>query len=69
MSDLVKTCCEDWASGVAAIDGPIILQTHRSGGAYQFQGKAFRFCPWCGTDRLRLIVDAFNNFDPFKLKK
>lgn len=67
MNETDKRCCADWAPGIEAINGPIILQTHRSGGAYQYSGKAFRYCPWCGTDRLRLFVDAFNNFDPAKL--
>lgn len=35
------------------INGPIVLQSVRSGGAYQYDGKPFVFCPWCGK---RVIV-------------
>ena len=43
------TCsCPDWASGTEAINGPIIEKAVRSGLTWQFTGKKFRFCPWCG---------------------
>lgn len=40
--------CPDWAPNIKKVDGPIALQAVRSGGAYQYDGKPFKFCPWCG---------------------
>lgn len=45
--------CPDWEPGIRKIDGPIALQAVRTGGAYQYDGKPFRFCPWCGQ-RLKM---------------
>lgn len=46
--------CPDWAPQINIVNGPIILQSVRSGGAYKYPGKQFLFCPWCGT---RLVED------------
>ena len=47
-----KPCCDLWEPGCDAINGPIVLQTIRSGHAYQFDSKyTFKFCPWCGKKR------------------
>lgn len=43
----VKCDCQDWKGNIGKVNAPIILQSVRSGGAYQFDGKAFVFCPWC----------------------
>ena len=38
-------CCEDWRQGIEELSGmATMLYVH--GGRYQ--GKQFRFCPWCG---------------------
>lgn len=52
MSDSDFVCCNMWKPGMEAINGPIITQTVRSGGAYQFDQK-YRviYCPWCGAKR------------------
>lgn len=44
----VACCCEEWRVNLPKINKPIILQTVRSGGQYQFDGAPFRYCPWCG---------------------
>jgi hypothetical protein len=45
----MKTCtCKDWQPGVEKINAYISLQFARSGGATQYTGKPFNFCPWCG---------------------
>jgi hypothetical protein len=44
-------CCNDWRAGIPLINGPIALQTIRSGGRYQYRLKPFAFCPWCGAKR------------------
>ena len=42
--------CKDWKPNIDKINAPITLQTLRSGGAYQFDGEPFHFCPWCGKE-------------------
>jgi hypothetical protein len=51
--------CPDWEPQIAKINGPISLQSVRSGGAYQYDGKQFVFCPWCGS-RLKLRCHQCN---------
>lgn len=51
--------CSDWEPQIAKINGPISLQSVRSGGAYQYDGKQFIFCPWCGS-RLKLRCHQCN---------
>ena len=41
--------CDDFAPNVEHINGPIILQSIRSGNTYQYPGKKFIYCPWCGS--------------------
>lgn len=41
--------CVEWRENLPKINGPIMLQSARSGGAYQHSGVPFRFCPWCGA--------------------
>jgi hypothetical protein len=41
--------CPDWATQIEILNGPIVLQSIRSGGAYQYPGKQFTHCPWCGN--------------------
>ncbi len=46
---MIECNCEKFETGMKAINGPITLQSVRSGGKYQFnQEYVFRFCPWCG---------------------
>lgn len=42
--------CKDWENQIEILNGPIVLQTIRSGGAYQYQGKPFKYCPWCSSE-------------------
>lgn len=44
-------CCSYWKNETEILNGPIILQTVRTGGRYQYPGTPFKFCPWCGTKR------------------
>lgn len=44
-----KCDCDDWAPQIDILNGPISLQTIRSGGTYRYSGKPFRYCPWCGA--------------------
>lgn len=44
----MKYCdCLDWAANIEKVNGPILLQSLRSGGRYQYDGTAFKYCPWC----------------------
>ena len=43
-----KCTCPDWKKGIDKINAPIILQSARSGGFWQYDGKTFEYCPWCG---------------------
>ena len=46
-----KRCyCKEWLPNIEKINGPIIMQTLRSGGNYVFNGEPFHFCPWCGKE-------------------
>jgi hypothetical protein len=40
--------CPDWPANIEALNAPIITQAVRSGGFWQYRGKPFAFCPWCG---------------------
>lgn len=42
--------CEDWAENIEKVHAPIVLQSVRSGGSYQYDGKMFTHCPWCGDE-------------------
>lgn len=43
--------CNKWDEGIKAVNGPITLQSARSGGNYQFdQNYVFEYCPWCGKE-------------------
>ena len=44
----MSDCCADFNPGMEAINGPIVLQSIRSGGKYQYPFKPIVFCPWCG---------------------
>jgi hypothetical protein len=48
--------CADWEPQIAIVNGPIALQSVRSGGAYKYPGKQFIFCPWCGNRLTDLAV-------------
>lgn len=40
--------CADWKPQMEKINGPIVLQSLRAGRDL-YDGKAFKFCPWCGV--------------------
>ena len=42
-----RYCCDGWDENIEILNGPIILQSLRSG-RNPYQGKPFTFCPWCG---------------------
>jgi len=44
--------CAAWEPNIKHVNDPIILQSARSGGSYQYKGQPFVFCPWCG-ERLK----------------
>jgi len=39
--------CEDWAENMPKVNAPIMLQALR-GGTTGYDGKPFKYCPWCG---------------------
>lgn len=44
-----KSCpCSDWKENIDKVNAPMVLQSLRSGGEYQYEGKQFTHCPWCG---------------------
>lgn len=49
--------CQDFETQVEIVNGPIVLQTIRSGGAYKYPGKPFKFCPWCGDELFDLATN------------
>ena len=44
-------CCADWIVNIQKVEAPMIFQSVRSGGRYQYDGVKFRYCPWCGKKR------------------
>ena len=73
-----KRCyCKEWLPNIEKINGPIIMQTLRSGGRYVFDGEPFNFCPWCGkelvdereSDKPNPSVDARQAQQPTKEAK
>jgi hypothetical protein len=45
--------CSDWEPQIKKIDGPIHLASVRAGRDL-FDGKAFVYCPWCGTKLIEI---------------
>jgi len=41
--------CQDWKPQIKKVERPIVLQSIRAGRDL-FDGKPFRFCPWCGHE-------------------
>ena len=41
--------CPDWAPQIEKVNAPIILQQLRTGRS-DYDGKPFKFCPWCGHE-------------------
>jgi len=54
MASEVACGCEEWRVNLPKINGPVQLQTIRSGFRYQFDGVPFRYCPWCGKNLIDL---------------
>lgn len=46
---MAECTCYAWRANIEKINGPIKLQTIRSGFRWQWDGEVFKFCPWCGT--------------------
>lgn len=44
-----EACCDDWNANIKKLNAPIELQAIRSGFKWQYDGKPFQFCPWCGA--------------------
>lgn len=42
--------CIDWKQNIDKLNSPFVLQSARSGGKSQYNGKVFEFCPWCGKN-------------------
>lgn len=45
----VTKCCHDYEPEIKKIDSYITTETARTGKLYD--GKPFKFCPWCGCKR------------------
>lgn len=45
----MKCVCGAWAANIDKVNGPIVLQSIRSGFRRQYDGAPFRYCPWCGS--------------------
>lgn len=46
-----RDCCEDWKPQCEKVNAPIMLAFARNPQNPQYDGKPFRFCPWCGAKR------------------
>ena len=42
--------CPDWKPQIEKVNAPIQLQSVRSGFRWKYDGKPFKFCPWCGHE-------------------
>lgn len=51
----MKCECEGWRQNIEKLNAPLLRESARSGGAVQYDGAPFRFCPWCGTP---LVTDS-----------
>lgn len=49
--------CQDWIENIEKLNAPLRLQTIRSGFTWQYDGKKFRYCPWCGKE---LSTESWN---------
>lgn len=45
---MAKCICPDFRENIDKINGPFVLQRARGGVGYQ--GKRFKYCPWCGSE-------------------
>ena len=48
--------CDDWETQIQKLNGPIVLASIRAGRDL-FDGKPFKFCPWCG---MQLMLETEN---------
>lgn len=48
-------CCLTWTSNIEKVNAPIFNMAARSGFLWQYEGKPFEFCPWCGN---KLVPDS-----------
>lgn len=44
----MKCDCKDWQENIEILNGPIMLQSVRTG-TQGYTGKFFKFCPWCSS--------------------
>ena len=56
---MAKCICPDFRANIDKINGPLQLQQARMGIGYQ--GKRFRYCPWCSSE---LTLEASDYSDP-----
>lgn len=42
--------CLGWKQNIGKLNASFVLQSARSGGKNQYNGKEFEFCPWCGKN-------------------
>jgi hypothetical protein len=54
----MNCACLDWKRNIDKLNAPILLQTARSGGSYQYDGEQFRFCPWCGCELYASVFES-----------
>ena len=40
--------CREWAENLPKVEAPRMFAAARNPGTWNYDGVAFRFCPWCG---------------------
>jgi hypothetical protein len=49
--------CPDFKPNVALLNAPFALGYARNTDTYRgYEGKVFKFCPWCGAELQELVV-------------
>lgn len=49
-------CCADWTIQLAHLLHPILFVAGQTG-AKAYEGAQFKYCPWCGKNRLEPNVE------------
>ena len=47
--------CSDWKPNIEKVNAPLMLAAARNPHHKQYDGKPFRFCPWCGQELYEVV--------------
>lgn len=42
--------CADWKPNMELVNEPLLFCAARNPGQWNYEGKVFKYCPWCGSE-------------------